>query len=273
MPAIAINDVEYFYQRQGAGPPLILLHGFGGSSRSWAGLIDTLDEKLDIVALDLLGHGRSASPEAAARYAMQRAAEDVMALIARLGLHAPSLLGYSMGGRLALYLAHRYPHAFQQLILESSSPGLAGADEREQRRKSDYELARRIEKNGLEAFTDYWEAIPLFSTQATVPEQRRAALRKQRLENHAGGLANSLRGMGTGSQPSLWESLALIDKPILLLCGELDQKFVRINERMSAKFPRATLKVVEAAGHNVHFEKPDQFAAAISHFLFDEGAD
>ncbi len=111
------------------------------------------------------------------------------------------LLGYSMGGRIALYTA--FSHFFRALILESASPGLADAAEREQRRRSDAALAESIERDGVAAFVEHWEQLPLFASQSNLALETRQSLHRQRLANRAHGLANSLRGVGTGEQPAL----------------------------------------------------------------------
>src|SRR5205807_809180 len=109
-----------------------------------------------------------------------------------------------------------------------ASPGLASATEREQRRQSDSALAERIEREGVKAFIDYWEQIPLFASQNSLPREKREALREQRLNNRARGLANSLRGVGTGAQPALHARLPELNLPALLIAGELDTKFCQI---------------------------------------------
>ncbi len=271
MPAIRINDVSYFYRRQGAGPPLVLLHGFTGSSLSWATLAETLASQYDIISIDLLGHGKSECPQQPVRYSIQHAASDVLAIVERLDLQTISLLGYSMGGRLALYLAQQYPEIIKTLLLESASPGIAGVHERKLRRQWDYDLADSIEREGVDGFIDQWERLPLFASQSAVPRRRQTNLRKQRLQNSALGLANSLRGMGTGSQPSLWNGLAANSRPTLLLCGGIDTKYVQINAEMAGLMPRAELGLMAGAGHNTHFEQPDEFSEVVSDFLKEAG--
>jgi 2-succinyl-6-hydroxy-2,4-cyclohexadiene-1-carboxylate synthase len=161
-----------------------------------------------------------------------------------------------MGGRLALYLAVHHPGVVATLSLESASPGLKTERERRDRRATDEALAARIEREGIEAFVDYWEALPLWESQRGLPPKIRAAQRERRLANDPVGLANSLRGMGTGVQPSLWEALPGVNQPTSLLTGERDRKFTVIAEQMRAALPRATLASAPGAGHNIHLEQP-----------------
>ncbi|MCZ7671308.1 MAG: hypothetical protein M5U34_31335 [Chloroflexi bacterium] len=116
-------------------------------------------------------------------------------------------------------------------------PGLKTEAERAERRHRDNALAGRIERDGIEAFVDFWESLPLWDSQKQLSAETRARLRQQRLQNNPLGLANSLRGMGTGMQPSLWHKLSEITMPALLLTGELDHKFCTIGEEMAQLIP------------------------------------
>ncbi|HET7657450.1 MAG TPA: 2-succinyl-6-hydroxy-2,4-cyclohexadiene-1-carboxylate synthase, partial [Bacillales bacterium] len=145
-----------------------------------------------------------------------------------------------------------------------SSPGLEAEQERLERIERDEALADRIEQIGVEAFVDEWEKVPLFATQS--PEVREQ-LRKQRLQNRETGLANSLRGMGTGAQRPLWRELGLLEIPVKLVVGELDQKFCRIAEDMSEKLPNVEIITVPEAGHTIHVEKPRIFDKIVEEWI------
>lgn len=257
------KDGEMRYPRQ----TLVLLHGFTGSAENWSTLFPLLKQPgRRLIALDLLGHGQADAPANPARYSIEHCQSDILAALRTLGIQAGQaiLLGYSLGGRIALYTA--FSGFFQGLILESASPGLADAGEREQRRQSDHTLAERIEREGVEAFIDYWEQIPLFASQRNLPPETQAALRTQRLNNRANGLANSLRGVGTGAQPALHTRLPELKLPVLLLAGELDTKFSHIASQMAASLPLARLALVPGAGHTIHLEQPARFAALVNEF-------
>ncbi|MGH2509537.1 MAG: alpha/beta fold hydrolase, partial [Ktedonobacteraceae bacterium] len=136
----------------------------------------------------------------------------------------------------------------------------------EQRQQRDTILATRIEREGVAAFVDDWEQLPLFASQRNLPPETRVALRRQRLSTSAIGLANSLRGVGTGAQPALHEQLSSLTLPTLLLAGELDSKFCQIARQMAARMPRASLQIVRGAGHTIHLEQPAAFAQLIHEF-------
>lgn len=250
-----------------ASATLVMLHGFTGSALGWGHIMTELAAfKLRVIALDLLGHGQSDAPDSPERYSIEHCQADILAAMQELGVERGRaiLLGYSLGGRIALYTA--FSSYFRALILESASPGLATPEERQQRRASDEELARRIERDGVEAFAEYWEQLPLFASQQQLPADERAELHAQRLHNHTSGLANSLRGVGTGVQPELYSRLPDLHLPILLLAGALDYKFCAIAQEMAVNLPQAQLRIIPNAGHTIHLEQPEAFITTVGDF-------
>jgi len=274
VPTTMINAVEYYYEVDEApraeftqAASLVLLHGFTGSTESWATHRPIFASNYRTIVVDLLGHGQTAAPADPARYPMEQSADDLAALITTIAPGPVNLLGYSMGGRLALYFAVTYPYLVQNLILESASPGLADIEARQERKRNDEQLADAIETQGIVTFVEHWEALPLFATQRTLPARVQNPLREQRLRNRSQGLANSLRGMGTGVQPSLWGQLSALSVPTLLLAGELDQKFKVIANQMATSLPHATVVIVPDAGHTIHLEQPQAFQEHVLQFL------
>ena len=277
---VQVNGVRLGFEQRGVearfiapqggheGPTtLVLLHGFTGSAAAWGHQLDTLaDYGLRIIALDLLGHGQSDAPDDPQRYTIERCQQDILAGLQELGVSKgqATILGYSMGGRIALYTA--FSGFFRALILESASPGLEDPAEREQRRVSDEALAASLEGEGVPAFIERWENLPLFASQRTLPSECREALHRQRLQNSATGLAQSLRGIGTGVQPSLYARLPALNIPVLLIAGALDTKFTAIAQRMAQALPQSQLSIVPAAGHTVHLEQPQLFASLVGDF-------
>ncbi len=267
MTRITVNGLNYNVDVHGSGVPLVMLHGFTGSVENWHPLVGHLEQYTTAILIDLPGHGRSDAPPDPARYEMTAVARDLAKLLQALTASPVNLLGYSMGGRLALYMAVHYPDLVKTLILESASPGLAEAQERLARRKRDEALADAIEREGVAAFVSYWENLPLFASQKRLPEAVRQQLRAQRLRNRPHGLANSLRGMGTGVQPPLWDDLTHVRQPVLLMAGELDAKFARIAKQMQARLPHAQLDIVPDAGHTIHLEQPGAFEGQVITFI------
>lgn len=264
---MTVNGVTYEVNTTGEGPPLLLLHGFTGSAESWNTFVPQWSQSYEVITIDLIGHGRTDAPHDPARYSMAHALDDLVALLHILNMPKITLLGYSMGGRLALSLAVDHPSLVEALILESSTPGLAKEAERQARVVQDHQLAARIEQRGIEWFVDYWEQLPLFSPVKKLPEHVQAALRQQRLNNDAIGLANSLRGMGTGAQRSNWDELVGLDMPVLLIVGELDEKFHGIAKQMATSIRNCTVVPVAQAGHLIHVEQPQIFDTIVMDYL------
>ena len=267
MKHVSVDGLDFQVDVQGAGPPLVLLHGFTGTLSTWAAFVAAVDG-FTTIAIDLIGHGGTAAPGAVERYRMDRAVDDLVAVVRALGHDRATWAGYSLGGRTALQVAVRHPDAVSALILEGASPGLESAGERDARIEADERLAMMLEQEGLERFVDHWESIPLWaSQQRTLTAEQRGALRAQRLQGSVVGLANSLRGMGTGSQSWVGDRLAQVDVPVLLVAGRLDTKYVAIAEEMGATFPRARVRIIEDAGHAAHLEQPAAFIEAVMEFL------
>jgi len=253
--------------RRGSGEALLLLHGFTTGGRAWEYHADALSQQFRVVMPDLPGHGSSPAPADVAAYGMAACVGDLVAVLDRLAIERTHCLGYSMGGRVALALALAHPERIRSLVLESASPGIADTGERRQRRERDEALAARIESDGVAAFVDDWMAQPLFASQRALPEVTRAAARRLRLENSARGLANSLRGLGTGAQPSFWADLPDLRVPTLLIAGEQDEKFRGIAARMATAIPAARVTIIADAGHTTHLEQPAAFLHTVTSFL------
>lgn len=258
-----INGMTYSFNMEGTGPAVLLLHGFTGCKENWDSLSTLLSTDFQVITVDLIGHGKTDSPNEVERYEIESVCNDIKTLLLELNLKKVHLLGYSMGGRVALAFTCLYPGFVQSLILESSSPGLLDEEEKKKRIQADEKLALMIENEGIEAFTDYWEAIPLFETQRKLSIKKQLSIRSQRLKNSPTGLANSLRGMGTGKQPSYWDKLSSINISVLLICGDLDEKFCFIAENMNKKLQNATINKVMAVGHAIHVEQPRIFGKIV----------
>ncbi|MCF6138392.1 2-succinyl-6-hydroxy-2,4-cyclohexadiene-1-carboxylate synthase [Pseudalkalibacillus berkeleyi] len=265
---INMNDTNYHVRIEGEGEPLLLLHGFTGSCVDWLPFVDKWKDRYQLILVDLMGHGKTDHPKDVDEYAMNKATEALNHILSELKIESAYVLGYSLGGRVALSFAMRYPKRVKKLILESSSPGLQTEEERLERKRRDDQLADRILRDGIESFVRFWESIPLFKTQLELlSEEDRNRLRTMRLRNSEVGLANSLRGMGTGVQPSWWAHLEQFEIPTTLIVGERDQKFLRIAEEMLKLIPYGNLVVIENAGHTVHLEQPEAFAHTVLQVL------
>jgi 2-succinyl-6-hydroxy-2,4-cyclohexadiene-1-carboxylate synthase len=256
----------------GKGAPLVLLHGFTGSGETWAPLRAPLGAAHATIAIDLPGHGRSSAPGEPARYGLARLAADLARALDALAVDRVALLGYSMGGRAALRFALHHPDRVAALVLESTSPGIADPARRAERLASDAELADVIERDGIRAFVERWEKLPMWESQRALPAATRARLRAQREANSPSGLANSLRGAGAGVDEPVLDRLSTLDVPTLLVAGALDTPYAALGRAMAQALPAAQLTVVPEAGHAVHLEQPEAFVGAVTAFLREVAA-
>lgn len=256
----------------GEGRPLLLLHGFTGTARSWSRQTGAWSTSHRVIAPDLLGHGGSDAPAESARYRLERQARDVVELLELLEATPATVVGYSMGARLALVLAATQPQAVERLVLESPSAGIDDALVRAERQAADERLAGDLERFGLEAFVDRWEALPMFASHAALPHDVRAAQRAERLQHTPSGLAASLRGAGQGAMTPLHDRLDEIRVPALVIAGELDAIGLDRARRVARGMPAARLEVVSGAGHTPHLERPEAFSGLVDDFLLTSQA-
>lgn len=257
--------LELFASGGGSGPPVTLVHGFTAHGGAWDDVRAALERRFRVLTVDLPGHGRSPAPPP--DYDMTACAADLLAAMRRGGHLPGALIGYSLGGRVALAAALLAPRALRGLVLESASPGLADGDARARRRAADMALAQEIETSELEAFVDRWQSQPLFRTQQRLDVAARTRSRMLRLANDRHGLAAALRVLGSGHQPSYWERLRHLHVPTLLVTGGYDQKFAGIARAMLRELPEARHAVIADAGHTTHLEQPGEFLCLIEPFL------
>jgi 2-succinyl-6-hydroxy-2,4-cyclohexadiene-1-carboxylate synthase len=232
-------------ERDGSGPRIVLLHGFGQTCRCWGPLAPALARAHEVVRVDAPGHGGSGD-----------VAADLPTtgrLVAEVG--GPAVyLGYSMGARMALHVAREVPGVVRSLVLVGGTPGIEDEAARAERRAADLAQAQRIRAEGVDAFVERWLAMPMF---AGLPPGAR--FEDERRRNTAEGLATSLELAGTGSQAPLWDALPDIEAPVLVVAGEDDHRYAAIAERTAgAVGPNARAALVPGAGHSAHLEQPER---------------
>jgi len=246
---------------------IIYLHGFTCNAEEWKEVSNFIDKKFNQVAIDLIGHGKTDSPDNLTYYSAENIIKQILQIIKYLKLDEVILLGYSMGGRAALSFAVSHPGRTKALILEGTSCGIEDPEERKTRIESDNNIARFIEENSIEVFVDRWMNLEIFASQKKLGVEKLKIIREQKLLNTTKGLANSLRGFGTGEMPYLGHDLDRINSPVLLITGNLDKKFTSINSRLAYKLINAKHVIIKDTGHNVHLEKPEEFAGRVNEFL------
>lgn len=239
-----------------------LLHGFTQTGAAWDELRGLLPGHLEVLAPDLRGHGGNRRRPCD----MDGCLDDLEALWASHGATPTHLVGYSMGGRLALHIAARRPELVRSLVTIGAHAGLP-EPERSARRIADEELAHRIEQRGAGWFADHWDALELFAGLRRRRPDLLATLREMRAANSPAGLACSLRGMGAGAMTPVWAGLGAVAAPCLFLAGEEDGRFAALLPRLVDAVAAGRAATVPGAGHAAHLEQPRVVAELIAAHL------
>ncbi len=230
---------------------VLLLHGFAATAGAWDAFSQQLDdERYRPLAVDLRGHGQNHS-------ARPISYELCVADLLELPPARFSVVGYSLGGRIALQLALAAPERVDRLVLVSTTAGIENADERESRLVADLALADQIEAEPIEQFADSWLRGPLFcDDEAEVSE----AARREILKNSPADLACALRALSVGRMDPLWPRLGGLPMPTTVVAGALDGRYVAHAERLSSSIAQANLAVIDAVGHALPRSAPAQLA-------------
>ena len=250
---------------------LLALHGFTGSGDDFdvvQAAVARRGAAIDWLTPDLPGHGGNLPPFAGA-YTVPAMAASVAA-----GLRGMEdqetltvLLGYSMGGRVALQTALDWPESIDALVLIGAHPGIEDLEARAARAAEDRARAVRVRELGAAAFCAEWSCVPIIATQERVPAPFRAAMRARRAANDTQGLSLAAEVGGTGSMDPLWDRLNTLDLPTLLVVGEDDHKYRELVAEMLPRIPSAAPATISGAGHAAHLEAPDAFATRLVRFL------
>lgn len=235
----------------------VFLHGFSGGPESWDAVATALPSDARVVRVQLAGHG--ATPVSVEGWDAEVARID--ALLERERVEDAHLVGYSLGGRVGLSLLARAPR-FSRATLVGAHPGLPDAAARAERRAADDRWVRVLREQGLRAFIDAWEALPMWGSQEALDPEALASQRRLRESHTAEGLAHALEVLGLAQMPATDPSALRV--PIQLVVGERDEKHRALSGALAERLPRAALRVVEGAGHNVVLERPDALAALLA---------
>ncbi len=267
MPFFMHNGNEYHVmQWEGPGAvPLLLLHGFAQSAATWNEVAPFLAQDRFVVALDLVGHGKSAKPRDLKAYEMPAISETIEAFCLQGGWDRIDLAGYSAGGRIALRYALMHPKRVRSLVLESAGLGWESEDEHAALCRRDADWERRLQTEDIATFMDYWESLPLFASQRLLPGRTRAQLRARRLANDPLALAFTVHGTGQHTMQDCRAGLAALCAPVLYIAGTYDPKYSQV--ACSLEDTDGIEVVLLEAGHDVHTENPDAFLAAVKGFL------
>ena len=249
---------------RGDGPRVVVwLHGFLGSGSEFLPFAESLTGRFRSLLVDLPGHGASPIGEQTSYEGWSGRIRDA---VDQRGLKRFDLIGYSMGGRVALDFALRYPGRVRRLVLESTNPGIVDSAARRHRFTSDTLRADRLRSNGLDAFLKQWYGYGVFADLRTQPDTVGALLERRKL-NRDSDVARVLRDLSPGNQPSHWKHLPGLSMPSLMIAGERDGKYRSISIRAACQSRSIRRVTVPGVGHNVHMGAPDTYLAIVRRFL------
>jgi 2-succinyl-6-hydroxy-2,4-cyclohexadiene-1-carboxylate synthase len=227
---------------------VLFIPGFMQRGDAWRPVAELLPERYPSALLD---HG-------------EHSLEGRLAEIAAAAEEGAVLVGYSLGGRLALRAVLRDPGRYAGVVTVGATAGLDDPSLRSARAEADDRLAAWMEAAPIEDIVSIWERQPLFADQpeALIEEQRPG-----RLSHDPAGLAMLLRTAGQGVLEPVWHELLTLDLPVLAIAGARDEGYVAAARRIADVAPRGRAAIVEDAGHAVHLQRPERVADLIEGFL------
>ena len=238
MPSIDRAGVSIHYEVHGAGPPILLSHGYGATSRMWDGQVAAFAARYRLILWDMRGHGESGDPHDPALYSPALTVGDMEAVLDACAIERAVIGGLSLGGVMSLAFHIAHSERASALMLFDTGPGFRNPEAR----------ARELEEKGL--------ARSSGGTETRLGRHRSAA-----------GLAGAARGMLAQFDSSLIDSLPTIAVPTLVLVGAEDHHFLGAADYMAGKIPGARKIVIPGAGHAANLDQPAAFNHAVADFL------
>ncbi len=248
MSEIDRDGVAIHYETHGAGPALLLSHGYGATCRMWDGQLAAFADRYRVIVWDMRGHGQSGDPADPAAYSQALTVGDMAAVLDACGVERAIIGGLSLGGvmSLAFHLAH--PERVHALMLFDTGPGFRNPEARRQWNARAEARATELEAKGL-------------ADSGGGAETRLGRHRSAR------GLAGAARGMLAQHDSLLIDSLAQIAAPTLVLVGSEDKHFLGAADYMTGKIPGAQKALIPDAGHASNLDQPAAFNHAVEQFL------
>lgn len=238
---------------------LVALHGFTETDQVWS---EFFAGHHPVHCPILPGHGWKPCPPGSTLASVAAAMAQHLAADG-----TDDLLGYSLGGRVALQLALDHPGRCRRLILVSSGPGIADPAERERRRQRDERLAQILDEDGISPFTAWWESSPALAPARPLAARVDESLRSLRLNQDPACLAQVLRHISHGTMADLAPRLGELRMPVLLIAGDHDRAYCQHLREMAKAIAGSRLQLIADAGHAVHRERPDAVRNAVITFL------
>ena len=243
--------------------PTLFLHGFLGSSNSWDEIIQLL--KKYSITLDITGHKKNFFHDKDIDYSIDNWCSDLKKQLDKESIELINLCGYSMGGRLAINFAKKYPSLIKNLILESTTPGIISKKERSIRFKNDLMLSNDIISD-YKKFILTWEQLSLFKQQFKKNKNAYIQQRKIRLSHNPFQISKSLKVFSQGKLADCHLSLTEFSFPTSIITGRFDKKYTTFGKKMDSLCKKSIHHTLDC-GHNVHLEEPILYTQIIKNIL------
>jgi 3-oxoadipate enol-lactonase len=258
MPSIIVNNLKMNYFDHGSGTPIVLVHGFPLDARMWQAQIDELSNQHRIIAPDLRGFGQSISSEP---FTIRSLADDLHALLSKIGALPCLLAGLSMGGYVALAFAKKYPADLRGLALIDTRAEADTAEGRENRNK----MIEQAKAAGSKAIAD--AMFPKLLCASTIQNQPRVAQNLRQIMQSQSPLTLQHALAAMRDREDQTQNLPSIAVPVLILVGEQDVITPpAMSQTMEKLLPRATLVMIPDAGHMSPMEQPQRVSDALRQF-------
>ena len=253
MPTLQANGIDLYYESHGAGPAIVLTHGFSDSAALWHAQVAAFQDCYQVVTMDMRGHARSAAPADLGLYTQDQVVEDLRAVMDAAGVQRAIVGGHSLGGYTSMRFYQRYPDRVRALILSGTGPGYRKLNGAAGWTAINEKSASKLEARGIDTCFDDREArMGRHGGEATI-------------RHTIQGLVNVRRGVMR--MPPLVEC-SEIAVPTIVLVGEHDEPFRGASEYLAAKIPNATEPVVvTGASHWANYDDPATWNAAVEAFL------
>jgi pimeloyl-ACP methyl ester carboxylesterase len=269
MPHARTDDgVRLWYEETGRGTPVIFVHEFAGDIRSWEQQLRHFGQRYRAIAFNARGYPPSDVPESASSYSQARAADDIAAVLAHLGIDRAHVVGLSMGGFATLHFGFRHPARARSLTVAGCGYG-AEAETREKFRSEAAVIAEFLKREGMAAFAAKYAFGPTRVQFENKDPRGFAEFQAHLAEHSALGSANTQLGCQR-ERPSLYDLVGEMQRltvPTLILTGDEDWPCLNPGILMKRNIASAALAVMANCGHAINLEAPDEFNRHVGEFL------
>ncbi len=254
MPKTMINGIDLYYEDNGSGFPVIFIHGFAGTTKSWDGQVAAFSKKYRFITCDLRGHGQTDAPDDLSRYTLDIVVEDIYQLLGHLGIQKAVISGLSLGGYLSIHFYNQHPDMTAATILMDTGPGYRTPEKSKDWNQNRTDCARVLETRGMKGFMESEYSKKDYYTTPDVM-----------IKLNPKGLANIC--LGVMINPWGLDILPTIKVPTLIVCGERDEGYLAATDYMTQKISGAKKVIIDDADHGVNIDQPRVFESIVLDFL------